>query len=165
MSETCKARLVIIYPASAMTSIALNAPDRSMAASKVEGRQCPKLFKVYVITAGPMLLQQWVNLQDHRQVECRPCDHATAFGQGRDEGFGAGIQGADGVVEQHEVALVHQPVYEEIVDLGNDGGRNVGWSLTGESEVDPILAPLLDDFLKEFKPVVLPNFMLTGGLL
>lgn len=97
------------------------------------GRQCPKLFKVYVITAGPMLLQQRINLQDHGQVKCRPCDHATAFGKGRDESLGTGVQGADGVVQQHEVALVHQSMYEEVVDLGNDGGGNVGWSLTGES--------------------------------
>lgn len=111
-----------------------------------------------------MDFQQWVNLQDHRQVKGCPGDNTAALCQGWDESLGAGIQGADGVVQQHEVALVHQPVDEEVVDLGNDGGRDVGWPLTGQSEVDPILAPFLDDLLKQLKPVVLPNLMFTGGL-
>lgn len=54
---------------------------------------------------------------------------------------------------------------EEVVDLRNDGGRDVGRPLTGECEVDPVLASLLDDLLKQLKPVVLPDFMLAGGLL
>ena len=51
------------------------------------------------------------------------------------------------------------------MDLRNDGGRDVGGPLTGEGKVDPVLAPLLDDFFKQLKPVVLPDLMLTGGLL
>ena len=51
------------------------------------------------------------------------------------------------------------------MNLGNDCWGDVSRSLAGERKVDSIFTTFLNDFLKEFKPVVLPDLVLPRRLL
>ena len=54
---------------------------------------------------------------------------------------------------------------EEVVQLRNDGGRDVGRALAGDGHEHAELSALLDDFFQQLETVVFPAFALPRRLL